>query len=259
MDCKRSLYEMRTGGWRGEWSGMNDSSALTTEAAAKRIGSRALRRVSASQQIHEDLRERIVTLELAPGRPLSRPELADQYDVSQTPVRDAMMRLEEEGLLVVRPQSRTEVSKIDVAQARETQFLRLSVELEVARRLAAARDPAKTAPARRILAQQETALAVGDIEHFARLDRAFHHALCDAAGVGELWRLIASRSGHIDRLRNLNLPDPGKPAEILVYHHRILDAIEAGDAGLAETAVRGHLAGTLASVSQIMTRWPSYF
>lgn len=221
--------------------------------------SESLRKISASQQIHDALWERIVSLELQPGQNLSRQEIAEHYRVSQTPVRDAMMRLEEEGLLVVRPQSKTEVSRIDIAHARETQFLRLSLELEVVRSLVLRNDAALLAATRRILAQQETALATGDMALFMRLDRLFHFSLCDAAGVGTLWQVIAARSGHIDRLRNLNLPDPGKPNNILAYHRRILAAIEAADLEASVTAVREHLSGTLAAVDAIKERSPQFF
>lgn len=218
-----------------------------------------IRRSSASDQIHAALRERIVALELTPGQGLSRAEIADGYGVSQTPVRDAMLKLEQEGLLVIYPQSRTEVTRIDVAQARQTQFLRLSIELEVARTLARSGRPELLAPARHALALQRTAHDGGDVEAFRTLDGRFHHAMCAAAGVAELWALVTARSGHIDRLRNLNLPDPGKATEILRYHALILDAVAAGDVAAAEAALRGHLSGTLALVDEIRARYPDWF
>lgn len=218
-----------------------------------------VRRLSVSQQIHEALRARILSLELAPGQNLSRTEIADFYGVSQTPVRDAMMRLEEEGLLVIFPQSKTEVSRIDVAQARETQFLRLSLEVEVAKRLILAGDPARLDPVDALLGQMRRAFEAGDLQHFADLDRGFHRALFEAAGVAPLWELVTGRSGHIDRLRKLNLPDPGKASEILAYHERIVAAIRAGDAAEAEAQVRGHLTGTLAKADEISVRHPEYF
>lgn len=232
---------------------------LLNEDGAATTGGTRMRRISVSQQIHEALRARIISLELAPGQGLSRAEIASSYGVSQTPVRDAMMKLEEEGLLIIYPQSKTEVSKVDVEQARETQFLRLSLELEVTRRLAQQQDPNATRPARKILKLQEAAIAEDDLTLFASLDKAFHQVLCQAVGVTNLWQLVVSRSGHIDRLRNLNLPDPGKPANILHYHRKILDSIEAGDAMATETAVREHLTGTLTAVEQIVARHPDYF
>ncbi|MBA5777554.1 GntR family transcriptional regulator [Stappia sp. F7233] len=218
-----------------------------------------VRRISASQQIHDMLRERIVSLELVPGESLSRNEIADYYGVSQTPVRDAMLKLEEEGLLVIYPQSKTEVSKIDIDQARETQFLRLSIELEVTRRLTLEAGREKLTTARNIYGLQERALEARDLDRFSRLDRQFHRSLFEAVGVANLWELVVSRSGHIDRLRNLNLPDPGKPANILYYHKQILDAVEAGDRAATELAVREHLSGTLAQANDIMARHPDYF
>ncbi|MEC9403397.1 MAG: GntR family transcriptional regulator, partial [Pseudomonadota bacterium] len=186
-----------------------------------------IRRISVSQQIQESLRARIISLDLKPGLSLSRTDLATHYGVSQTPVRDAMMKLEEEGLLTIYPQSKTEVSKIDVDHARETQFLRLSLELEVTRTLARQEDKSSIAPARQILKLQETAHAEGDLGLFATFDKRFHLSLFKAVGLASLCQLVASRSGHIDRLRNLNLPDPGKPASILRYHGLILAGIEA--------------------------------
>ncbi|MHA6344260.1 GntR family transcriptional regulator [Roseivivax sp. CAU 1761] len=219
----------------------------------------AFRKASVSQQIHDALRARILALELAPGQNLSRNEIAEFYGVSQTPVRDAMMKLEEEGLLAIFPQSKTQVSRIDVDQARETQFLRLALEVEIARRLAEAGAAAALQPARTVLAQQRAALEVGDLDGFARGDRDFHRALFAAAGVERLWTLILERSGHIDRLRQLNLPDPGKAGEIVDYHTRILDHLAEGDGAAAERAVRGHLTGTLAQVDRIIARHPEFF
>lgn len=218
-----------------------------------------IKRISVSQQIQESLRSRIISLELHPGLGLSRGEIAKHYGVSQTPVRDAMMKLEEEGLLTIYPQSKTEVSKIDVDQARETQFLRLSLELEITRKLALEKASGSTATARKILSLQEKALSDGLLDAFAALDKQFHLSLFQSAGVANLHALVESRSGHIDRLRNLNLPDPGKASNILKYHRLILDLIEQGDARACDEAVRAHLSGTLEKVEQIVARNPEYF
>ena len=220
----------------------------------------ALRRTSASQQLRDLLRARILALDLAPGTPLSRTELAEQYGVSQTPVRDALQKLEQEGLVFVYPQSRTEVTKIDLGQARETQFLRMSLELEITRQLALSRERAFVPVAARILRQQKEALELdADFERFASLDRQFHETLFAAAGVLGLWSLIQERSGHLDRLRALNLPNPGKAATILDAHREILDAVAAGEVAAAQAAVRAHLSGTLALAGAIRDAHPAYF
>ncbi len=218
-----------------------------------------LRKTSVSQQIYDSLRKRILLLELIPGANLSRAEIAEFYGVSQTPVRDAMLKLEEEGLLVIFPQSKTEVSRIDVDQARRTQFLRMSLEIEIAKQLAKHAAPEAMDTAHAILARQKSAHGAGDLNYFEELDRAFHCALFEAAGLGSLWALITERSGQIDRLRKLNLPVSGKAVEILEAHSAILDAIQNGKVSEAEQHVRAHLSGTLAQVEQIMARNPEFF
>lgn len=232
---------------------------LSPDGTPRTNGSQ-LRRTSASSQLHDLLRARIISLELAPGAPLARAELAEQYGVSQTPVRDALQKLEQDGLVFVYPQSRTEVTKIDLRQARETQFLRLSLELEIASQLAGADKREFVPTATRILRQQRAALELdADFTRFAELDREFHGTFFTAAGVADLWSVVQERSGHLDRLRTLNLPDPGKAATILAAHHEILDAIAVGDAEAARAAVRNHLSGTLAAANTIRARHPEYF
>lgn len=213
----------------------------------------------AAQQIYEDLRERIIALELKPGTGLSRPALTEFYRVSQTPIRDAILKLEQEGLVEIYPQSKTLVARIDVANAKETQFLRTAIELEVARALALDGDKMKVAPARRLLDQQREALGRGDFARFIQLDRQFHASLAEAAGHAGLWDLIRRRSGHLDRLRQLHLPSPGKGQAIMADHQEILAAIDSGKEDAARKAVRKHLSGTLQAIDQIVAKYPGYF
>src|SRR3954470_23891476 len=81
----------------------------------------------AAAQVFELLRERIISLELSPGTVLSRAALAEEFRLSSTPIRDALMKLEEEKLVEVFPQHATIVSPIDLTLARQAQFLRRSV------------------------------------------------------------------------------------------------------------------------------------
>lgn len=214
---------------------------------------------SAAARVYAGLRARIISLELLPDTVLSRAEIAKEYEVSQSPVREAIQRLEQEGLVVSYPQSKTLVTKIDTDHARKSQFLRVGVELEVAKALARAGDPALLQPTTRILRMQKMAGEDCDISEFTALDRLFHLSLFQAAGVGSLWHLVSSCSGHIDRLRTLNLPDPGKMAEVLAAHERILEAISGGDPADVERQVREHLSGTLAAIPAIRAAHPDYF
>ena len=142
---------------------------------------------------------------------------------------------------------------------RETQFLRTAIELEVARLLVAADNSRAVLQARRIHTDQVRAQEDGDVEKFMSLDRQFHFVLCQAAGRPNLWDLVLSRSGQIDRLRNLDLPSPGKIDRVLDEHASIISAIESRDADAAVAALRRHLSGTLSNVDQIILCHPDYF
>lgn len=214
---------------------------------------------SAAARVYAVLRARIISMELLPDSVLSRAKIAKENDVSQSPVREAIQKLEQEGLVVSYPQSKTLVTKINVEHAQETQFLRLSVELEIAKKLVKQDDPELLLPPKRILRMQKMAGEDRDISEFTALDRLFHLSLFQAAGAPSLWHLISGRSVHIDRLRRLNLPDPGKMSAVVITHERILAAIEKGDFADVETQTRAHLSGTLAALPAIMKAHPEYF
>jgi DNA-binding GntR family transcriptional regulator len=212
----------------------------------------------AAPQVLDHLRDRIIALDLPPGMVLSRADLAAAYGVSQTPVRDALMRLEEEGLVDVFPQHKTVVSRIDIRSAQQAHFLRRAIELEIARVLAAAPDDGLVKRLRGGIARQQAALATGDFGDLASADEAFHRHMYAAAGVPELWDDVRRRSGHIDRLRRLHLPVQGKGEAIVRDHTRIVEAIARGDTEAAQRRVREHLSGTLSQVDAIRARHPQY-
>lgn len=211
----------------------------------------------AAPQVFEWLREAIISLELAPGTPLVRAELAERFALSQTPVRDALTQLSQEGLVDIFPQHATLVSRIDLRLAEQAQFLRRAIELEVVRTLALGGDAVLAA---RLAAQIDiqAALASGDREDFIAADQAFHRTMYEAAGVPDLYELVRRRSGHLDRLRRLDLPSSGNAERVVRDHRRIVQAIAAGDADAAQGALREHLAGTLGRVLDIRARHPDY-
>jgi len=212
----------------------------------------------AAPQVVEALRSAIISLELAPGIALDRGDLAQRFGVSQTPVRDALIRLSEEGLVVIRAQYTTQVSRIDVPAAREAHFLRRSIEIEIARQLAAAHDDTVIADLRTQLSRQAELAEKKDFPGFIAADKEFHRLMYIAAGLPRLWAVVVRMSGHVDRLRLLHSPFAGKTDSIMDGHEAILNAIASGDAYAATLAVREHLSGTLASVDEIQQRHPEY-
>ncbi|MCW8085396.1 GntR family transcriptional regulator [Sabulicella glaciei] len=214
-------------------------------------------RRSAAELAYEALRDAIVSLALPPGTVLDRTALAARLGVSQTPLREALIRLLGEGLVEVVPQSATRVSRISVAVAREAQLLRLAVELELVRRLAADAPPNLFG----VLAGQIERMraAVGSEEEFHAADEAFHAALYRAAGVPGLRALVCGRSGDLDRMRRLHLPASGKALRVLADHEALLEALRLADPAAAEWVLRDHLSGTFAEVEALRDVAPDYF
>jgi DNA-binding GntR family transcriptional regulator len=212
-------------------------------------------------QVFEALRELIVSVQLEPGTVLQRAELAEHFGISQTPIRDALMRLGEEQLVDIFPQHATVVSRIDLSAALQAHFLRRAIELEILTTLCQLPEAEHRALVARLnasLAEQEAALNPLDVSKLAMADQAFHQEMYEAARVGPLWALVRKQSGHVDRLRRLNLPDEGKPQAIVRDHRAIVEAITRKDAQVAEKALRQHLAGTLALVDDIKRRYPQW-
>jgi DNA-binding GntR family transcriptional regulator len=226
--------------------------------AAPRSADRLDRDRQAAPQVFERLRGMIISLELPPGAPLSRAALAGQFGVSSTPIRDALMRLEEEGLVDVFPQYATVVSRVDVRLAQQAHFLRQAVELEIVRMLALRRDEVFAAELHATIARQQHYAKAGDFEKFMAADNEFHSLLYAATDKQDIWSLVRSRSGHIDRLRRLHLPSPGKAQDIVRHHKLIAKTIGAGEPDEAQKHLRTHLSGTLSELAQIRARYPEY-
>ncbi|NDY92102.1 GntR family transcriptional regulator [Ideonella livida] len=219
----------------------------------------------AAPQVFEHLRALIVSMQLAPGTVLARGELAEGFGLSQTPIRDALLKLGEEGLVQIFAQHATVVSRIDLTAARQAHFLRLALELELVGALAADPDPATLARLqgalglqRALLSRQDARGLLDDASYaeFIEADRAFHQVLYAARGMEALWTQVRRQSGHIDRLRRLHLPEAGKAASVVGQHQAIVDAIAQGQPEAARAALRLHLSGTLGQIDDIRQRHP---
>ncbi|MCB1333687.1 MAG: GntR family transcriptional regulator [Roseivivax sp.] len=214
----------------------------------------------APERVYSDLRDRIIRFDLPPGTILSRNALARDYGVSQTPVREALQLLAQDGLVLIYPQSKTLVSPIDSRMLAESLFLRMAVETEVVRRLAERANPADLRRPTAILRMQRALLDAADqIDMFADLDRQFHRALFEAIGMQPLHTMLTSRLGHLYRCQRLELPRKGKSHDIVEAHQAILDGIASGKPDRATAAMREHLSGTMSRIDAIRAEHPDYF
>ncbi|WP_111560057.1 GntR family transcriptional regulator [Paracoccus sediminilitoris] len=212
-----------------------------------------------TEDIASDLRRRILSLELPPGSVLSRSDLTARYGISSTPLRDALLALRDEGLVQIMPQSRTMVSRIDLAHARQIHVLRSAMEIEASRRVAAADLPGVAEELAALIQIQQDQMTRGDMAAFSRLDLAFHEALFRAAGLMVVHQVIRRESIHIDRLRALHLMKPEKAQQILNDHRSIIVAIKAGNVDAAAEAMRLHLSQSILLGDRLTQEKPDYF
>lgn len=211
---------------------------------------------NASHQVYLHLRERILRMALKPGTVLSRQDLAGYYGVSGTPIRDATLRLAEDGLVDIYPQHGTLVSGIDIDAAKYAHFLRLSLELEIVRKLCGQKDDDLVSSLYGLVDKQRLCLQQRHVDGFVRADQEFHHRLFVAARMEDLWVLMRAKSGNMDRLRRLHVPLNGKADSVLQEHADLVSAIEQGNAHAAEAVVRRHLSGTMSKLRALRERYP---
>lgn len=216
-------------------------------------------RITSAVAIAGQLRAAILAMALPPGTALLDKRLSEQFQVSRTPVREALIRLAEEGLVEIRPQSGTFVSRIRAEAIAEALDIRLALESMTVRRAADLARPANIAVLDQSLAEQRAAAAETAAERFHAADEAFHAAIGAIAGRPRTWLLIREVKQDLDRARRLTLPASGRMAQVMHEHSAIRDAIAAGKPGRAERHMAAHLAVLLPDIEALRARYPAYF
>lgn len=205
--------------------------------------------------IHARLRRDIVRLHYQPGQRLSENEIALHFGTSRAPVREAFIRLADEGLLEVWPQRGSFVPRISVAAMKRARFVREAIEISVVRTAAeAGLSDAALAGAEQAIAEQQAAgeEAVG----FTTSDDSFHRALVEAIGINQLWAVLEREKVQFDRIRFLSVGSATPVATLIAQHRAILDAVRRRDPNAAEEAMRTHMAEVLKATQTLIAMHP---
>lgn len=216
-------------------------------------------RVTASAAIARILRDEIVAMTLLPGMPFSEKELTARFGVSRTPVREALIRLAEEGLVEVRPQSGTSVARIPLAAIPEAVVVRQALEGTTVELAATRGVEDGMGVLREIVARQQVCAERAEQTAFHEADEAFHEAIATICGHPGIWRIVRQAKMQIDRCRRLTLPVPGRMDQVVAEHRVILQAVEAGDPATARAAMTAHLQAVLPDAHLLARSHPGYF
>ena len=218
-----------------------------------------MERRTSADVVFDYLHEQIGSLALLPGAKISEAEIAAKFGVSRQPVRDAFSRLGNLDLLLIRPQKATVVKKFSLRAIETARFVRLSVELEVLRKAAAAWDGRLDKAFDKNVAAQKAAVKANDIDRFHALDYEFHRMLCDAANTAFAFEIIQANKNKVDRLCVLSLASQDGPMQLIKDHELMLKQLRDHDeAGVSDT-IRKHLARLDETIATIHETHASYF
>jgi DNA-binding GntR family transcriptional regulator len=232
------------------------------KAAAKKLDDGkfvAERRLTIAQQAHQFLRREIIDGRLLPRAPLSEQELSQSMGVSRTPVREALIKLADEGLVDIYPQFGSFVAPIKLAEVFDSQFVRESLECAALERAIERIEAAQAAALKGILDDQRSYQRAGENVAFFEADEKMHVYLMTIAGHEAVWQIVENAKAQMDRVRHLSMRSDVKLNSILAEHSAIVDGVVSRDRIGALAALRAHLRGLFRSVDVLVNEHREYF
>jgi len=190
---------------------------------------------------YDALREAIVRGDIAPEARLVESEISTNFKMSRGAVRTALIRLEEEGLVVREPHRGARVRKVSDAEAVEILQVRAVLEGLAVRLTAERIDDAGATRLRALLERHRELLEGGDLLGASDANADLHAALLELSGHGTARRLIRALNSQTVRYQYRTILIPGRPAASVAEHTAIVEAVVAGRADEAEAAMRSHL------------------
>lgn len=216
-------------------------------------------RETAAKQIYRALQADIVSMKLLPGTPLNEKVFIEQFGVSRTPVREGLIRLSEEGLVDIFPQSGTFVARIPVDLISESVVIRQALEGASVEYAAKAATSEAVEKLDELIALQQFHASRVKLDLFHETDDAFHEAIAEISGYPGIWQHLKSVKIQIDRARRMTVPVLGRIDQVLREHKIIRDAIAANDAPEAAKAMRHHLSAVRPDIDELRKSHPDFF
>ncbi|WP_174802840.1 GntR family transcriptional regulator [Martelella limonii] len=202
-------------------------------------------------QIYQMIRTMIVGGKLKPGEPINEIAIAEALGVSRTPVREAVKRISDEGMVKILAQTGTYVAPISRKDLEEAYVIRRALEMESARHAAANFTPATAELLEDNIAAHRLAISRGRYANAIQLDDVFHRTITEISGFPSIWRAVDISKAQMDRGRYLAIPRPGYGAQTIEQHEAILEALSRNDAEGAARAMESHLNTSLLNTLEV--------
>ena len=191
--------------------------------------------------VYEQLKLQILTGKIVPGTRMMEVELALDMGVSRTPVREAIRKLEKEGLVVIEPRRGAYVSDISLKDMVDTLVVREDLEGLAASLATKNVTEEDVNELETIVSGYSNAITVGDIEKSIQFDESFHRRIVELSGNKTLIQLFASVQEMALRFRYLYYDDFSRYENMPVEHHNIIAAIREGDSEKAREVSDAHV------------------
>lgn len=214
---------------------------------------------SLNQNTYELLKQDIMTFQLKPGEAISAAKVAERYAVSRTPAREAIVKLDKEGLVQIFPQSKTLVARISLERAKQEWFVRSSLEISMVPQFIRKRTDETIHAMQKNLEQQKRAHHPIDAGSYLALDNEFHGLIYEAAGEPLAREIIDTHVTHYNRIRFLTDFSPEIRAKTIHEHEQIIRAAQQRDAEAMEAVLRTHIRRILIDQEDILEHYPNYF
>lgn len=200
---------------------------------------------SLEEQVTATLEEEILTGKLAAGAALTEQSLSTRLGVSRTPIRAALHTLAEEGLINLVPNRGAVVIGVTRDDLIDIYNIRMRLEGLASATAAKRISPEDLERLRESVELAEFYIQKNDTEHLKELDTAFHSIIYRASGNRMLCKTLSELHRNITSYRKLSLTVPGRLERSVGEHREILEAIEAGDAEMADRLTSAHIAAAL--------------
>ncbi len=195
------------------------------------------------EYVFDVLKREILALELKPGQAISENEICARFDVSRTPVREALRRLQEQGFVRTVPYSGTYVTLLNLDDIRQMIYMRVAVELMVMGDFMEVATPLLHEEIRHQIRLQELLIEEPGFEpdQFYRMDAQMHALWFEAVGKAKLWDFIQAQQLHYTRFRMLDFVTETDFTRIIREHKTLLEMLEKKDKEGLEKALKAHL------------------
>lgn len=215
------------------------------------------RRVRLSDQAYARLRQRIFDNELPPGYRALEQELARRLRMSRTPLHEALIRLQNEGLVRLEPRRGVTVLPVSTEDMREIYEVVTAVETAAVELLTARRPGEQAlAPLNRAVVEMERALAADDLVAWAHADERFHRGLLELCGNHRLGEVGLRFRDQVRRVRMITLGARPKPVASTEAHRATFEAIRVGDVERARELHRAQRTRGSRQMTELLEKSP---